>query len=67
MNFMNEIEFYIEKCHITMPIKRNWKAAFLLWLVAPVKVARLQSSVANLANPLIGGVMWEANKKGALK
>jgi hypothetical protein len=39
-----------------MPIKRNWKAQFLLWLFGPVKVSRLQSFVANLSNPLIGGV-----------
>jgi len=38
-----------------MQIKRNWKARFLLWLVAPVKVSGLQSSVANLSNPLICG------------
>jgi hypothetical protein len=38
-----------------MQIKRNWKARFLLWLVGAVKVTRLQSSVANLSNPLICG------------
>ncbi len=41
--------------NLTMQIVPNWKAAFLLKLVGPVKVTRLQSFVAILSNPLIWG------------
>jgi len=39
-----------------MPINANWQARFLLGLVGPVKVSRLQRRFANLANRVIGGV-----------
>jgi hypothetical protein len=39
-----------------MPINANWQAAFLLELVGPTTAISLQSSVANLANRVIGGV-----------
>ncbi|MCP4374186.1 MAG: hypothetical protein GY797_39695 [Deltaproteobacteria bacterium] len=44
--------------NLTMPINANWQAGFLLWLVGPATVIRLQCPVANLANRVIGGVSW---------
>jgi len=43
--------------NLTMPINANWQARFLLKLVEPVKVSRLQRHFANLANRVIGGVI----------
>ncbi len=39
-----------------MEINENWQARFLLGSVEPVKVSRLQSLVANLANRVICGL-----------
>ncbi len=40
---------------LTMQILPNWKAGFLLRLVGPVKITRLQNTVAILSNRQICG------------